>query len=313
MSENIGTLCGQFASLYFENGAAISICIFLALEFIIAPLTIFGNFVFMLTVAKTKSLHTPSNVLLVGLCCSDLLIGCVGHPVTMSFLLLIKIKGVVNYDLMTACYQILYLCGGLSFTYTVLVSLDRYVAICHPYRYHGSATCKTHLFATISLGLFWCIFNILEYYYRWNTIFEIMRLVEALLSVVTISFCYFKIYRVIRKQIKAIASVGEITDDTDEKTVELTRQKQERDKAYTIAVIIGFFFLCYIPYICLYVYYFSRSGFCWDTKPVLITSMWVYFAMLLNSLINPIVYYAKRNEIRKAVKKLFSRKTSEFR
>ena len=118
--------------------------IIVALSAPLIILTITGNAVFFITLTKTSLLHTPSNVLLGALCATDLLAGVLCQPLFIAMLL--SSPGPCCTLLARIFYFIYDLSCWNSFICTLMVTLDRYAAICYPYRYRAHATCRKYIY-----------------------------------------------------------------------------------------------------------------------------------------------------------------------
>ena len=295
MSNRFITVCSKWFSIIYQDTSMKSVLIFLIFDIIVALLTVIGNSIFMVTLIKTKSLHRPSNILLGALCFSDLLVGFIAQPITISYFAFMKFEHIVHEPLSTAYSGTRYVCTELSSLYVVFISLDRYVSVYHPYRYHSTATCKTHLCVIIVAAILWICFATSRIYLATNSAFEIIRLTLATFFIIVIIFSNACIFKVILRHRRAISSQFE-PDPTN-----FQRRRQERQVTCTMVVIIVVFFLSYLPYVGLYVYHFARNSFCWDSEFVYISNHWALFLVLLNSFLNPVVYYVRSKEIRDAV------------
>ena len=280
--------------------------IFLVLDFMLALSTILANGIFMTTLIKRRTLHTPSNMLLGALCSSDLFIGLVVQPLYWVDIFKdeLHFHGTGKNTLERILDVLFDISFGLSFTFVILVSLDRYVAICHPYKYHGKVTCKKHLCISaisgiVITGLF-CLDIFFPHQLKSSKtilgLTSFLRYIHYILPLVLIVFCYVKIYLVILKQRRSHVTINESTDDTHRQ--ELQRKKQEKDKASTIAIILVCFFICYGPNFAVSV--FEIDGM---SVAVAIAAVWVNFMLFASSLLNPIVYYLRSTEIREAAKR----------
>ena len=300
MSNRIETLCGQWAYILLQNGSLKSALIFLIFDVIVALSTIICNSIFMITLIKTRSLHTPSNILLGALCFSDLLVGFIVQPITISFFAILRINHTINIPLITTLSLTFYLCTGLSFLCVVLISFDRYLAVCHPYKYHSKATCKTHIILVSIAAVIWTCFAGTRLFLAMTVTFEIIRLSLSALCIIVVIFSYARIYKIVSRLRRCMhADSASSCGGSDIQT-----QRRERRKSCTMAIIIGIFFVCYLPYTALYVSHFIRRMFCLNSQFVNILSNWSVFLVLLNSLLNPIVYYARSREIKDAVLKI---------
>ena len=202
-------------------------------------MAIIGNSIFMITLLKTRSLHTPSNVLLGSLCFSDLLVAFITQPIHLSFHIKMLIDRSINNTLFEVSAAALQFCVGLSFQFAILVTLDRFVAICYPYRYHASANCKTHISISITAVVLWAVFNVFEPHLRFNSIFEAFRFLFLGLSLMIMAGSYIKIYHVIRKQTQAVSvTLGEITAERN-KSVAVTKGEMRGEQTRAMVTTDG--------------------------------------------------------------------------
>ena len=295
MSNRFVTQCGYLFLEILSEAPSHSVLIFVICDILVALLTIVSNSVFMITLIKTSSLHTPSNILLGALCFSDLLVGFIAQPITISYYAIMGTEQTVNIPLSTAYSGTRYLCTELSSLYVVLISLDRYIAVCHPYKYHSTATSKTHMCIVFLAAFLFACFGSTRVFFGTKFEFEVIRISLTSFFIFVIILSYVCIFKVVLKHRRAISNQTESNIET--------RQSEHRT-TFTMAIIIGIFFLCYFPYSGLYLYHFIRGSFCWDSKLVYILNHWALFLVLLNSLLNPIVYYARSKEIRNAIIKV---------
>jgi 5-hydroxytryptamine receptor 7 len=124
---------------------------------LICILTIMGNLVVILTVCFVRKLQTASNILIVSLAVSDILVGLIIMPLAMgiltfhfnpinlsSFILVPEIAnrwilGSIMCDIWTSTDVLLCSSSILNF---LVISIDRYFIIKHPFKYAPMRTVK---------------------------------------------------------------------------------------------------------------------------------------------------------------------------
>ena len=266
-------------------------------DIIPALTTILLNVIFIVTLIKTKSLHKPSNVFLGALCVSDILTGTIVQPIFIANNIAITMSNTSNLLQKSSEYSFTIVCG-LSFTFLLLVTLDRYFAICHPFQYQRKASCKRHLVITVTVGLCYATISVATLIMRCYHIGRII-LSYMLLGFFSILASYFQIYRVAAKKRNAVINLGQIANQEFRKGV--SSQKKERNKAYMIGVILGFFVLCFMPYGTLYVILMAwPNQQCKTVEATLIAGLWFQILVLFNSCINPVIYFILSSEFRTA-------------
>ncbi|XP_075334713.1 trace amine-associated receptor 13c-like [Odontesthes bonariensis] len=116
---------------------SVSIIIYITLS-CISVLTVTLNLLVIISISHFKQLHTPTNLLLLSLAFSDFFVG---------FLIVFQIFLIDGCwylsDLMCVVYYIVdYVVICTSIETMMLISLDRYVAICYPLHYPAKVTLK---------------------------------------------------------------------------------------------------------------------------------------------------------------------------
>ena len=275
------------------------IMILLVLDSIAALCTVVGNGVFMAILLLKRSLHTPPNVLLGALCLSDLLVGTVVQPLYIIDFTY-KLVGRSFEHFLKAKTILTWFCVGLSFQHILLISLDRYVALCHPFRYHMYATCKLHIrictFTSI-LPLSVTAVSIILFVKHYLTVRNYILSGVLLISLVAVAFANWKVFCILLHQKQKIVAVGEIAAEDRR---QIRKGKQERKKTYVIAIVLILFFICYLPLFVQFLLQFWHEKVFPSIVRYQIFDLWTDFFMLLNSVTNPLIYYARMKEIRQA-------------
>ena len=193
---------------------------------------------------------------------------------------------------------------GVSFTLVIFICLDRYFAVCHPYEYDATVTCKTHLYtAIISAITVTGLFRLYLFFRRANssktylgTLYYV-RIIRYILPLTLILFCYTRIYSVILKRRRVQVAIREIADTAAcTQRSNLRRNKEEESKAGTVAIILVCFYICYGPN-------FAIALLDLDQVAIIVAMIWADFMLFASSLINPIIYYMSSTEIRNAYKR----------
>ena len=259
------------------------------------------NGLFMVALVKKKSLHTPSNAVLGCLCCNDLLIGIISMPLwilnTSIDFKSLDHNAAGHFVIIS---KIFYVSTGLSSLFMMLVNLDRYAAICQPFKYLQNATAK--LYAVISICtfvIFVLLMSITLVIDRVYDVYSAIFILITMLLLITLSliFCNWKIIIVILRHRRSIASV-------ERQSVTQHSEFQRETKRYHIVVLlIIFYVLLNLPSrVSLILFVVHKTRF---TDLLLIFYMVSNVLLLLNSVINPLVYCFRIRVFRSAVRDLF--------
>ena len=298
------------AGLIFKEPSTTNITVFIMLDAIIAVFTVITNLLCILTLIKTKSLHVPSNMLIAGLCLSDVLVGLIVQPILITYLFYVRFDKVNHRPLIAAVYITSQACAGLSFTYTIIINIDRYIAICHPFKYYAKATCRTHILVVITTSVVWLIYVCLDVFFLLQLAFEMFRIAYIAFALFVIFAANIKVIKVIKRQSAAVRNIQEIINNCTQRG-NIRKQNRERSKAYTCIIITSVFLFCYIPTIVIFLYSLYIGTFCWDKDAIFVANLWSYFLVSLNSFINPVIYCIRITGIREAAKKIYCNRSSD--
>lgn len=254
-----------------------------------------------------RQLHTPTNFLLLSLAVSDFLI---------SFLMLFQILLLDGCwflgDIVCAVYYFMdYTITSASIGTMVLISIDRYVAICDPLRYRTTVTVKR---LQICVTLCWtcaAIFHGIRFKDNLkspggaNTCYGQCTLVLSfaagvadmimsfLAPVSVVLVLYIRVFAVVVSQSRAMAS--QAASVTLHCSVKVSTFKSELKAATTLGVVVIFFLICICPYFC-----HILSG---DSSAVGPSSTFLIVLLFyINSFINPLIYATFYSWFRKSIK-----------
>ncbi|KAM3838254.1 trace amine-associated receptor 13c-like [Diretmus argenteus] len=258
--------------------------------------------------SHSRDLHTPTNFLLLSLAVSDFLLGLLVMPGEILFI------GECWYlgNIMCAFYvYVSLIITSSSVGNMVLISVDRYVAICHPLRYPTSIT-PTRV--KICVTLCWvCSVSysslILKDYLKQpdrynscdgecviviNYITGSVDLVVSFIGPVTVIIVlYSRVFVVAVSQ--ALAMRSHIVTVTHRRSVTVTVKKSEMKAARTLGIVIVVFLVCYCPY-----YLPSLAGTYTSSEASYLS--FLFLLLFCNSLLNPVIYAFFYPWFRKAVK-----------
>ncbi|XP_052364329.1 trace amine-associated receptor 6-like [Oncorhynchus keta] len=262
---------------------------------LISAVTVFLNLLVIISISHFKQLHTPTNLLILSLAASDLLVGLIVIPVT-TVAILEPCWGFGEY-FCAFQFFITYLCTSLSLGNLVLISIDRYVAVCDPLLYHSKITI-TGTICCISITWSCCIIYdavIIQNFVNVQTPSRCLTecvVVEGItwVNIISIVFImvvpcsiiitlYMNIFVVATSQARKVFS-KETNSESGVKTVQAN--KSERKAAKTLSIVVFTYLLSWIPSLFIYLV-FAVTG------DHLISYFTSYLA-LFNSLINPIIY-----------------------
>ncbi|XP_031662179.1 trace amine-associated receptor 13c-like [Oncorhynchus kisutch] len=259
-----------------------------------SAVTVFLNILVIISISHFKQLHTSTNLLILSLAASDLLVGLIVIPV-MTVAIMEPCWGFGEYFCAFHAY-ISFLCTSLSLGNLVLISIDRYVAVYDPLLYHSKITI-TRMMCCISITWCCCIIYraaIIKMFVNvqvrsrclkecftveitWVNITDIVITMVVPCSIIIT--LYMKIFVVARSQARKVFS-KEAPRVSGVKTIQAN--KSERKAAKTLSIVVFNYLICWIPF--LFSSFFLMS-FLSDNVSFIIGLL-----PLVNSFINPIIY-----------------------
>ncbi|XP_036965880.1 trace amine-associated receptor 13c-like [Acanthopagrus latus] len=278
--------------------------IYILLSFI-ALLTAALNLLVIISVSHFKQLHTPTNLLLLSLAVSDFFVG------LLMFFQIVLIDGCWFLgDLMCTLYQyVAYIIASSSVGSMVLISVDRYVAICHPLHYSSEITLKR---VQVCVCLCWiCSVNfqslilkdILKQPGRYHScVGECIVFINYIAGLADLTFSfivpisvivvlYMRIFVVAVSQARAMQShIAAVTQSG-----KVTAKKSEMKAARTLGVVVVLFLICLCPYYCVALT--GQDNLLNDSSAVFVICLY-YF----NSCLNPVIYALYYPWFRKSTK-----------
>ncbi|XP_070770709.1 trace amine-associated receptor 13c-like [Enoplosus armatus] len=260
----------------------------------ISVLTVALNLLVIISVSHFRQLHTPTNTLLLSLAVSDFLVGLLLMPGEI----LRKTSCWFLGDLMCSLYNyVSYIITSASVGDMVLISVDRYVAICDPLHYPTRITVRRVKLCVCLCwfcSVFYCSLFLkddLSQPDRYNSCFGecvivvdyIAGAVDLVLTFVVpitvIVLLYMRVFVVAVSQARAMRS--HITAATLQRSVNPTR-KSELKAARTLGVLVVVFLICFCPVYCV--------SFAGENALNASSASYVLSLFYFNSCLNPVIY-----------------------
>ncbi|XP_017260252.1 trace amine-associated receptor 13c-like [Kryptolebias marmoratus] len=273
---------------------------------IISLLTVTFNLLVIISVSHFRQLQTPTNILLLSLAVSDFLVGLLLMPGEIIRNTACWFLG----DLMCSVYNFIsYIITSASVGDMVLISVDRYVAICDPLHYSTKVT-ERRVKVCVCLCWFCSIFysgvivkGDMTQPGRYNSCYgECVIVVDYIVGafdlvitfiipVTVIIVLYIRVFMVAVSQARTMHS--HVTSVTLQLSVTLIR-KSELKAARTLGVLMVVFLICFCPYYCVSL---VEDDFLSGSY-----ASYVLFLFYLNSSLNPVIYAMFYPWFRKAIK-----------
>ena len=255
-----------------------------------------GNLLVLISIWRTPSLHSPSNILLVGVALSDLGVGLVVQPI-FFVCTIAKMKGLAKVfcsGVMAVSITGFWLCEVSLLTITT-ISVDMYLSLYLHLRYKELITAK---WVTAILVNIWLVSFACSMLYLWyDKILTTPLMSLALLCILITTSAYYKVFLIVhrhRAQVDVQVQVGQF-DHQEENS---TNTAERRKSLVSMFLIYCLFVLCYLPFVIVSVVKYTATDATMIKQSIMDLSILIVY---LNSTLNPLVYCWRFQQIRFAV------------
>ena len=275
----------------FANAVRVA---FIVIHATTCPITILLNLLVMIAVKTKARLQRKSNIALACLASTDLMVGLVAQPLLIA--VMVNLSGVCSLQIAVKIFANFF-CFA-SFTHLFLITMDRCIAITYPFIYIQTVTKARVL---IGSALAWTLTVIIHIvFFIDDGLFESIISVLGTALILIILLCNAIVYREARRHEKQIAS-QQVDDATRENFLS---QNQAFKLTLTIIVLV---IISYLPTV-------SFRRLREPLKNIVnLDKLWaihvaVSTLVILNSFVNPLVYYLRVRQFRVALIELLMRK-----
>ena len=256
-----------------------------------------GNMLIIVALQKPlRCLHPPSKLLLGCLASTDFCVGFISQPLFVGFLMSMEhsknCRYVVTFGFITAL-----LLGAVSLLTLTAISVDRLLALRLGLRYRQVVTLKRVWVVVVTLWLSSTAIA-MTFFYSFRIVAVVTGVVVSLCTVIT-TFCYTKIYSILRHHQTAVQQhvhPAQPNGREGENPMNMARYKKTVSSALWVQLTL---IACYLP-LNIVMAIFSISG----SVPSSLAITWAVASSLayLNSSLNPFLCCWKIREVRQAAK-----------
>ena len=261
-----------------------------------------GNALILIALHKESSLHPPSKLLLRCLATTDLCVGLIVEPLTVTCLISVLNEhwNMCRYISAAGFITGNILCGVSLFTITA-ISVDRLLALLLGLRYRQVVTLQRTYGVVITL---WFVSTVFSAMFFWKPIITFWYSTVGIpLGLITSILFYTKIFLTLRNHQNQVQDHFQQPNQTHQ--LNIARYKKAVFTAIWLQLSLV---VCYVP--CGVVMALATSG----GRSSSVYKAWYYVVSLvyLNSSINPILYCWKIEEVRQAVKETIRQLSDHF-
>ena len=261
------------------------------------PFAIFAtisNLLVLITICKSQELRIPANILLCSLALTDLLVGLVTQPLFVAWRVMLHYPSTIcRSEVLHSLYEaFLYVCTGGSFLCLAYLSTDRLMAVSKPLHYRAHVTTRKATRNMAIVWIAWIGFIVLRY----------TGLDEKSNKIITSVVAGSLVIYLLAVQIALMISIkrNSIHSMHAEERSAITAYKREKRSAVTIVYIFLALLVFLLPAVVVQIVLGFTSSNQSKTEMNFAIS-----AILINSSANPLIYFWRSRDMRKAARRLF--------
>ena len=293
--ENHKTVQELFCSAEFVRGVESELIFLSALNIFFSVTAFLGNTLILVALHKETSLHPPSKLLYRNLAITDLCVGIIAEPLFVTyFISVVNERWDICYYAVWAARFSGFILSAVSLLTATAISLDRLFALLLGLRYRQVVTYRR---TCITVTGFWILSIVgASTFFLNRRITSWCQYIGTAFCLVTTIFAYTKIFVTLRHNQIHVQSHAAQGQPSQAIPLNIARY---RKAVYSALWVQGTLGICYLPY--------NIAVFL--APPQRGMPLSIYFArnltfsmVLLNSSLNPLLYYWKIREVRQAVK-----------
>jgi len=251
-----------------------------------------GNALILIALHKESSLHPPSKLLLRSLATTDLCVGLIAEPLTVTYYMSVANEHWnICPHLSVVGFMTSYVLCGVSVATLTTISVDRLLALLLGLRYRQVVTLKRTYVILFTLWVFPAVFSAMRF---WNPLITIWcGIIGTFLCLVISLVSYTKIFLTLRHHKTQIQNHVQQPNQTNQ--MNIARYKKAVSAAIWLQLTLV---VCYLPFGIVETLWANIGLSASAYHALIYTTTLVY----LNSSLNPILCCWKLDEVRKAVK-----------
>ena len=286
------------------------VCLFLVLS------AFLGNALLCLSLYKTKGFRSPQNYYITSLAVTDMLFG--GLCMSLSFGVLINGKWIYGEALCQAQGCLIFILVNASLFTMTLIAINRYFKICKSIEVYRKLYVRRNILLSIVIawilsivsvvavfsftnrpfrfhpGKFLCYFD-MAYSQGVNLYTLCAYIAESVVIFPTMTFCYFRVYKTVRKHFAEMEKSEEVQD------VSRSFINEARISKMLFITLVAFL-ACWTPSVCLDVFEAFHGQYSLPRR----VYFWQIATFACSSVVNPIIYGFMRKELRMAYRNILT-------
>ena len=273
-----------------------------AFNVLLAICSSLGNILILIALHKETSLHAPSKLFLRSLATTDLLVGVISEPLTITYWMsAVRKRQDDCYNALFTSFIASYLLCGMSLLTLTAISVDRLLALTLGLRYRQVVTVKKVCACVI---MFWIVSIIFSAMYAQNvriTIWysHIVIPVSFFTSVSSYTKIFWELHRQ-KIQVRGNIIQREQSSNSSSAPLNISQYRKGVSSVIWLQVAVA---VCYLPHGIITALW-TYSG---QSSAIIVLRQFTITLVYFNSSLNPLLYCWKISELRQSVKELLRR------
>ena len=258
-----------------------------------------GNILILIALHKATTLHAPSKLFLRSLATTDLLVGVISEPLTVTYWIsAVRKRWDECYNIFLTSFIVGYLLCGISLLTMTAISVDRLLALSLRVRYKQIVTLNRARAIVLVFWIFCAVCSVMHAHdsriTTWYTHITIpVCFVTSILSYTTI---FWKLHRH-EIQVRGNIIQPEQSNNSSSGPLNISRYRKGVFSVMCLQLAVA---VCYLPHgitTALWTY----SG---RSSSVTVLRQFTVTLVYVNSALNPLLYCWKIREVRQSVKEI---------
>ena len=273
-----------------------------AFNVLLAICSSLGNILILIALHKETTLHAPSKLFLRSLATTDLLVGVISEPLTITcWMSAVRKRQNDCYNALFTSFIASYLLCGMSLLTLTAISVDRLLALTLGLRYRQVVTVKK---ACACVIMFWIVSIIFSAMYAQNVRITIWYShIVIPVSFFTSVSSYTKIFWELHHQeiqVRGNIIQREQSSNSSSAALNISQYRKGVSGVIWLQVAVA---VCYLPHgIITALWTYSEQS-----SAIIVLRQFTITLVYFNSSLNPLLYCWKISEVRQSVKELLRR------
>ncbi|XP_001624642.3 histamine H2 receptor [Nematostella vectensis] len=270
----------------------------LSLSCIFMVFTLVGNILVIMAVVVNpyKDLRSPFTLLIANLAVADFLVGALMEPLSI-YIHYRESKG-LSIQMAWLSQTTYFLCCTASLLSLAVLTVDRYLAITRPVWYRAEVSLKRVLLTSLATWVLSMAITSLYFLVGFVSYAFMFANVAILSTFLVFIFTYVRVFQILKEQMENLSAMEGVNAAAERRHID-----REARITQTYMTVLIVFLACYVPS-CIMIYLMNMCSTC-SCELIHWFRDLQYILVVVNSLINPLVYAIRMPNFRRAILAMF--------